>query len=59
MRVDVRGIEVVGERAHERYGCDAVAAYSAMVGVYAVGSEAGAAAAWESTGVEVAGSRVL
>jgi hypothetical protein len=59
MRVDVRGIEVVGERAHERCGCGAVAAGSAMVGEYAAGSEAGAAAAWDSTAVEVAGIRVL
>jgi len=58
MHVDVRGIEAVGERAHESCGCGAVAASSAMVGEYVVGSGAGAAAAWETNAVEVAGSRV-
>ena len=48
MHVDVRGIEAVGERARESCGCG-VAAGSATVGGYAVGSEAGGVAAWEST----------
>jgi len=57
MHVGVRDVEVVGERGCENCGCVGVAGW-AMVGGYAVGSEAGGAAAWELTAVEAAGCRV-
>ena len=56
MHVDVCGIEAVGERARESCGCAAVG--SATVGGYAVGSEAGSVAAWESTAAEAVVFRV-
>ena len=58
MRVDVRGIEAVGERGRESCGCgEVVAADLVMVDEHA-GSEAGGVAPWELTAVEAGDCRV-
>lgn len=60
MHVDACDIEAAGERDCGSCGCGGVAGW-AMVGGYvalAVGSEAGAAAAWESAAAEAVECRV-